>query len=145
MSIDDRLQQAVAAITRADALLIAAGAGMGGDSGLPDFRGNQGFWRASPPYQKLGLDFASLANPRCACLARPNVLMFGDWGWDDARASGQRQRLEDWLQSACTRRLAIIECGAGTAIPTVRRFCEEIALESGGLLVRINVREPEVP
>jgi hypothetical protein len=27
----------------------------------------------------------------------------------------------------------------------VRRFSEEIALESGGLLVRINVREPEVP
>jgi len=85
------------------------------------------------------------ACPGCACLARPNVLMFGDWGWDDARTSGQRQRLEDWLQSACTRRLVLIECGAGTAIPTVRRFCEEIALQSGGLLVRINVREPEVP
>src|SRR5438067_12692126 len=64
MSIDDRLQQAVAAITRADALLIGAGAGMGVDSGLPDFRGDQGFWNSYPPYQKLGLDFISLADPR---------------------------------------------------------------------------------
>src|SRR5437764_3086705 len=64
MSIDDRVQQAVAAINRADAILIAAGAGMGVDSGLPDFRGNQGFWNAYPPYEKLGLNFVALANPR---------------------------------------------------------------------------------
>ena len=37
---------------------------MGVDSGLPDFRGTQGFWRAYPLYAKLGLDFASMANPR---------------------------------------------------------------------------------
>ena len=30
-------------------LLIGAGAGMGVDSGLPDFRGKEGFWRAYPP------------------------------------------------------------------------------------------------
>jgi NAD-dependent SIR2 family protein deacetylase len=45
-------------------LLIGAGAGMGVDSGLPDFRGAHGFWRAYPPYAKLGLDFAALADPR---------------------------------------------------------------------------------
>jgi len=33
-------------IAQADAIIIAAGAGMGGDSGLPDFRGNTGFWNA---------------------------------------------------------------------------------------------------
>ena len=27
------------------------------DSGLPDFRGNEGFWRAYPPLAKLGLQF----------------------------------------------------------------------------------------
>ena len=51
-------------IAEADALLIGAGAGMGVDSGLPDFRGAQGFWRAYPPYARLGLDFAAIANPR---------------------------------------------------------------------------------
>jgi len=39
------------AIKTADALLITAGAGMGVDSGLPDFRGTQEFWRA---YQRIG-------------------------------------------------------------------------------------------
>src|SRR5256885_11999890 len=36
---------------------------MGVDSGLPDFRGDEGFWRAYPPYQRLGLRFVELADP----------------------------------------------------------------------------------
>ncbi len=36
---------------------------MGVDSGLPDFRGNQGFWRAYPKFKHLGLSFVDLANP----------------------------------------------------------------------------------
>src|SRR3954447_18240817 len=61
---EDALRQATEAILEADALLIGTGAGMGVDSGLPDFRGPQGFWRAYPVYAKLGLDFQSMANPR---------------------------------------------------------------------------------
>src|SRR6516165_1690725 len=61
---ENALQEAAEAIQGAQALLIGAGAGMGVDSGLPDFRGNQGFWKAYPPYQKLGLNFVALANPR---------------------------------------------------------------------------------
>jgi NAD-dependent SIR2 family protein deacetylase len=34
------------------------------DSGLPDFRGKEGFWRAYPAYRGLGMSFAELANPR---------------------------------------------------------------------------------
>src|SRR5262249_47084370 len=37
------IAQAARAIATADAMLIGAGAGMGVDSGLPDFRGTQGF------------------------------------------------------------------------------------------------------
>ena len=51
------------AIAAADALLVAAGAGMGVDSGLPDFRGPEGFWPAYPAYRKLGKSFQDLANP----------------------------------------------------------------------------------
>ncbi|MEO7331763.1 MAG: NAD-dependent protein deacetylase, partial [Minicystis sp.] len=40
----DLLRRAASALGEADALLITAGAGMGVDSGLPDFRGTQGFW-----------------------------------------------------------------------------------------------------
>src|SRR4029077_20556163 len=61
--IDHALDRAVQAISAADAVLIGAGAGMGVDSGLPDFRGKEGFWRAYPPIAKLGLEFASVSNP----------------------------------------------------------------------------------
>lgn len=50
-------------VADADALLISTGAGMGVDSGLPDFRGDEGFWNAYPPFEERGLDFYDLANP----------------------------------------------------------------------------------
>ena len=56
-------QQAAALIARAEAFIITAGAGMGVDSGLPDFRGVQGFWKAYPAYARLGLSFESCATP----------------------------------------------------------------------------------
>lgn len=64
MTDDAVVQRAAMAVESADALLIGAGAGMGVDSGLPDFRGDQGFWQAYPPYAKRGLGFRSLANPQ---------------------------------------------------------------------------------
>lgn len=57
------LDRAAELIRRAGALLVCAGAGMGVDSGLPDFRGDEGFWRAYPPYARLGLRFVELADP----------------------------------------------------------------------------------
>jgi NAD-dependent SIR2 family protein deacetylase len=58
------IRKAAKAIKEAKYLLITAGAGMGVDSGLPDFRGNEGFWKAYPIAKKLGLNFQALANPR---------------------------------------------------------------------------------
>jgi NAD-dependent SIR2 family protein deacetylase len=254
---DELVQQAAQALASADALLIGAGAGMGVDSGLPDFRGDRGFWNAYPPYERLGLNFVALANPRwfatdpslawgfyghrmnlyrdtkphqgfaillkwarrmrlgafvftsnvdghfqragfdpdrvveihgsiewlqcvrnclvepfavepqrhrvlidemtmrareplpacpaCGGLARPNILMFGDWQWNELRTATQQERLDAWLGSVQGSRLAIVECGAGTAIPTVRMFCEEVAASHDARLIRINLREPEVP
>ena len=52
------------ALSHAEGLLIGAGAGMGVDSGLPDFRGTSGFWKAYPPLAKLGIQFEDMANPR---------------------------------------------------------------------------------
>lgn len=54
---------AVAAIRQADGLLITAGAGMGVDSGLPDFRGNEGFWAAYPALAKAQINFRNIATP----------------------------------------------------------------------------------
>ena len=56
-------EQAAEAIKSADHLLITAGAGMGVDSGLPDFRGNKGFWNAYPAF-KNEFDFIQMANPK---------------------------------------------------------------------------------
>jgi NAD-dependent SIR2 family protein deacetylase len=253
----EAIERAAGLIAKADALLIAAGAGMGVDSGLPDFRGTQGFWNAYPPYARLGLDFAAIANPEwfaadppfawgfyghrlnlyrqarphegfailrnwadrmprgafvvtsnvdgqfqrarfdpesvvevhgsihrmqctrgcgagifaadasevrvdettfraagslpecpsCGALARPNILMFGDMDWDGSRSAKQQVCLDAWLRSVTSAgsRPAIVECGAGKAIPTIRRFCEQVARQTGGTLVRINPRESEVP
>lgn len=57
-----RPEAAAAALASAEALVITAGAGMGVDSGLPDFRGPGGFWRAYPQFAALGLDFEQAAN-----------------------------------------------------------------------------------
>lgn len=46
--MNDAFEESAALIAQADGLVVAAGAGMGVDSGLPDFRGREGFWRAYP-------------------------------------------------------------------------------------------------
>jgi NAD-dependent SIR2 family protein deacetylase len=251
------IQQAAEAIRSADALLITAGAGMGVDSGLPDFRGNEGFWKAYPVVARLGLSFAELANPQwfrddpelawafyghrlslyrqtaphagfakllgwarnkphgyfvftsnvdghfqkagfdpgrveechgsihhfqcaerctgsiweatneqvqvdevkfraakplpqcghCGRVARPNILMFGDFAWLADRNAAQHERFEKWLHSLKEKsaQLAVIELGAGKAIPTVRLTSERVVQRLCGSLIRINPREAEVP
>lgn len=57
------LLRAAELISAADGLVIAAGAGMGVDSGLPDFRGNEGFWTAYPALGMRGMDFTDIASP----------------------------------------------------------------------------------
>ncbi|WP_136525846.1 SIR2 family NAD-dependent protein deacylase [Geomonas ferrireducens] len=55
--------EGAALLAAAQALVVTAGAGMGVDSGLPDFRGDTGFWRAYPLYERLGISFVDAANP----------------------------------------------------------------------------------
>lgn len=62
MDFTDQFERAARLITSADGLIITAGAGMGVDSGLPDFRGNDGFWRAYPALANAGISFTSIAN-----------------------------------------------------------------------------------
>ncbi|MYN04846.1 NAD-dependent deacetylase [Pseudoduganella sp. DS3] len=76
--------------------------------------------------------------PDCGGLARPNILMFGDWDWIERRSALQAARLESWLEQL--RRPLVIELGAGTAIPSVRHFGHRV-LQRGGRMVRINPRE----
>ena len=64
MSLQEAILQAKDIIKNADAIVITAGAGMGVDSGLPDFRGDQGFWKAYPPLKDKDLGFTDIANPQ---------------------------------------------------------------------------------
>jgi NAD-dependent SIR2 family protein deacetylase len=57
------LEQAAKIIHSANHLLIVAGAGMSVDSGLPDFRGEQGFWKKYPVLQEEGISFYDMATP----------------------------------------------------------------------------------
>ena len=72
------IKKAAETIRDADALLITAGAGMGVDSGLPDFRGDKGFWKAYPPFERLGVSFVDMANP--GWFSRDPELAWGFYG-----------------------------------------------------------------
>ena len=57
------IERALEAILAAEGMLITAGAGMGVDSGLPDFRSNEGFWAAYPALGRTRTSFRSVASP----------------------------------------------------------------------------------
>ena len=61
--MDERYARCARLIARAEGLLVTAGAGIGVDSGLPDFRGSEGMWRAYPALQRAGLRFHDIACP----------------------------------------------------------------------------------
>jgi NAD-dependent SIR2 family protein deacetylase len=247
------IERAAHLIAGADLLLVAAGAGMGVDSGLPDFRGTEGFWRAYPALRQAGLEFTSIASPaafeahperawgfyghrlalyraatphrgfailrkwgkrmalgygvftsnvdgqfqrsgfdeqrieechgsihhlqcmtpcsfaiwpadavvpvvdatqclltstlpacpRCGGLARPNILMFGDSQWAESRTYDQAERLQALLRQA--EQPVVVEIGAGSTIPSVRRFSQQVVARHNGQLIRINPSESDVP
>jgi NAD-dependent SIR2 family protein deacetylase len=63
LTMENTIEQISEIVLRAEAVLITAGAGMSVDSGLPDYRGVEGFWRAYPHAEKLGLKLEELDTP----------------------------------------------------------------------------------
>lgn len=100
--IQRRIREVSNLLGKAEALLVTAGAGMSVDSGLPDFRGNRGFWRAYPPLEKLGISFERMAQPYWF-VERPTMA----WAWYGHRAQLYREAaphagyrvLREWLQA----------------------------------------------
>jgi len=78
------------------------------------------------------------ACPNCGKLARPNILMFGDWNWLGRRTDQQEARFMAWFRAASNP--VVVELGAGKSVATVRMMSER----SGFPLIRINLRDPEV-
>ena len=64
LDLEDRYARCARLIRQADGLLITAGAGLGVDSGLPDFRGNEGMWQAYPALGRARMAFQDIASPR---------------------------------------------------------------------------------
>lgn len=83
------------------------------------------------------------ACPACGGLARPNILMFGDMGWDESRTDVQHANLHRWLETA-KGPLVVLEFGAGTRIPSVRMLSERVGRGPRRTLVRVNPREPQL-
>lgn len=248
------LKHAVSIIRAAEAVVITAGAGMGVDSGLPDFRGDHGFWKAYPAYARLGISFIECADPQhfyddpsfgwgfyghrtnlyrdtiphegfhiikkwiernsadyfvvtsnvdgqfqkagyveervlevhgsihwlqcqspcssriwcndevlrideatmrarqplprcpdCGEISRPNILMFGDCSWLPDRTRIQQHAFDQFLKKNADRHIAVIEMGAGSAIPTIRATSERIGWNfEHASVIRINPREPDI-
>ncbi|MGA1845767.1 SIR2 family NAD-dependent protein deacylase [Deferribacter abyssi] len=252
MLIEEKYKTAANTIKQAQCLVITAGAGIGVDSGLPDFRGDKGFWKAYPMYERLGLSFVQCANPAhfendpafgwgfyghrlemyrnttphkgfylihdwikrfkldyfivtsnvdgqfqkagfsddkiyeihgsihylqcvkpctmsiwkneehididyntmraknipkckfCGEVARPNILMFGDYSWIADRSHAQSVRYETFMENNKNKKFIVIEIGAGTAIPSIRYTSERISKYYDATIIRINPREPHI-
>ncbi len=84
--------------------------------------------------------------PRCLGVARPNILMFGDYAWIPHRSHAQQARFDAWLRAAQEeeRRLLVVELGAGTAIATIRWASERLGSGPDARVVRINPREAQI-
>ncbi len=75
---EDQYITAAKWLRSADGLLITAGAGMGVDSGLPDFRGDEGLWKAYPALGEKNISFVDIANPEA--FERNPKLAWGFYG-----------------------------------------------------------------
>ena len=109
-------------------------------------------WKAD--FEKISIDnkkFEALdplpSCPHCNALARPNILMFGDWHWNSNRSTKQSQKFYNWINKLknTKAKLVIIELGAGTAVPSIRLKSQSLVREMNARLIRINPRDFNVP
>lgn len=75
--------------------------------------------------------------PSCGGMARPNILMFGDFHWIDQRQVLQFAEFDRWRRNV--QQLLVIELGAGVTIQNVRRF----GMRQNAPMIRINTRDCE--
>ena len=104
-------------------------------------------WEANEEFDIDMEKFESITIPlcsKCGDISRPNILMFGDWKWNAKRTLNQETKYNKWKKQNKSKKLLVIELGAGTAISTVRRESENIAKYYNGNLIRINPREFDV-
>lgn len=111
---------------------------------------DHGIWSAEDDNVTVDMEtFQALAPlpvcPACGALARPNILMFGDWDWIGYRSDMQMKRFGRWKIDLMNekKKVCVIEIGAGTAIASIRRMSEGTAKQFHTPLIRINPREAQ--
>ncbi len=139
--IESRLRHAADLIRSADALLVGAGAGMGVDSGLPDFRGNEGFWKAYPLFR--GRIFAEMSNP--TWFLRDPELAWGFFGhrlnlYRDAVPHVGYHILKRWISQARTRGFVFTSNVDGQFAKAA--FDPQLLLECHGSIHRLQCVKP---
>jgi len=82
--------------------------------------------------------------PECQRVARPNILMFGDYSWLAKRSSIQEESFDEFLQDNNNKRMVVIEIGAGSSIPTIRHLSEQLGQRPQTTVLRINTRDPHI-
>jgi len=83
--------------------------------------------------------------PECGAVARPNILLFGDWDWDMARINEQDERLKEWLaRRGISRDLVVVECGETPRLPALRAYVRRLVSEQGAPIVRISSKDATV-
>jgi len=83
----------------------------------------------------------------CHGIARPNALLFDDFSYNANRRNDQVDNYVGWFNTLKPdSRLVIIEVGAGTAVPTVRKEGEKtVVAVKNGHLIRINPQDTDAP
>jgi NAD-dependent SIR2 family protein deacetylase len=76
-------------VKEAEVVIITAGAEMGVDSGLPDFRGNKGMWKVYPSLGKRKISFSKIA--------RPNIMMFNDYQFNSSETHQQSKKFNSFI------------------------------------------------
>lgn len=82
--------------------------------------------------------------PSCNNIARPNIMMFGDYTFNSAETLKQEQDFNTFMRKYDKdgTKIIIIEIGAGTAIPSIRILGENIQDKvASATLIRINPSE----
>ena len=77
--------------------------------------------------------------PLCGALARPNVLMFGDWSYVSTLNAEQRKQFDGFLARSEGAKRCCIEIGAGSAVMTVRHAMQ--VASRGRSFIRIGFDE----
>jgi len=96
-------------------------------------------------YSRNDLTISELPRcPYCGELSRPNVLLFKDNTFVRKRSHEQKSNFETFLQINRSKKILVLEIGAGIHVKTIRYLSMRIMREFEAKVVRINPNDYEI-